>query len=71
MAEIISPSVAGQQAITPDDHSDEGFVESSSASLLSTVPSEVTRLREEHGRLFANYGKVRFLILTDRAALMT
>lgn len=51
--------VEGELVITPDDHSDEGFVESNSASLLSTVPSEVTRLREEHGRLFASYGKVQ------------
>ena len=47
---------AGQTIIEPDDLVDEGFAESSASSLLSTVPSEISRLKEEHGRLWATHG---------------
>lgn len=65
MAEVNDAGPSDEPVIEPDDNSDEGFVENSNSSLLSMVPSEVTRLREEHGRLFANYGKVFLLAKTS------
>lgn len=54
----------GGVIIEPDD-GDEGFVESSSSSLLSTVPSEVKRLNEEHGRLWTTFGKNPYYLPVD------
>jgi SAM-dependent methyltransferase len=64
LAESDSEGVVGIN-MEPDDISDEGYAESSAASLLSTVPSEVRRLKEEHGRLWAAYGKNEYYLPID------
>ena len=48
-----------QPAIEPDTEAvdDEGFQESSTSSLLSSIASDIRRGKVENGRTYASYGQ--------------
>ncbi|KAF2669466.1 S-adenosyl-L-methionine-dependent methyltransferase [Microthyrium microscopicum] len=63
--DIATTHHAGPLEADNDNPDDEGYQESSTSSLLSSIASEIRQGHIENGRMYANYGKHEYLLPID------